>query len=562
MKEGSRPVVHTPSAYSYPLLLKQLLHTPILYGPDNEIVYRGQIRHTYKDFYERINRLASGLTSLGVQPGDTVAVLDWDSHRYLEAFFGIPMTGAILHTVNVRLSPEQILYTMNHAEDAVVLVHEDFLPVLESIAGQLETVRAYVLIKDNAESPLTSLPIYSEYEEMLEGAGSSFDFPDFDENAQATIFYTTGTTGRPKGVYFSHRQLVLHTLAVSIAAAGYTAPGRLQSGDVYMPITPMFHVHAWGFPYVATLLAAKQVYPGRYVPETILKLIQQEKVTFSHCVPTILHMLLNHPLAGEIDLTGWKVNTGGMALPRGLAKKALEMGVEVFHGYGMSETCPILTLANLKPHMIAWDMEAQLDFRTKTGFPIPLVDLKIVDERGNPVPRDGKSPGEIVVRTPWCTQGYLKNSGQSEELWKGGRLHTGDVANMDEEGYVQITDRLKDAIKTGGEWISSLELENLLSQHEAVSESAVIGVPHEKWGERPVALVVLKSDYDGKVSGRDLRTFLQQFVEQGTISKWAVPDRFELVNQIPKTSVGKIDKKEIREALSSGKTNGNAYSES
>jgi fatty-acyl-CoA synthase len=549
MKDGFRPIFRTPSAYSYPLLVKQLLHTPILYAPEKEIVYRGQVRVTYKEFYERINRLASGLSDLGVRPGDTVAVLDWDSHRYLECFFAVPMTGAILHTVNVRLSADQILYTMNHAEDSVVLVHEEFLPVLESIAGQLETVRSYILIKESNETPLTSLPISVEYEDMLETAHDSFDFPDFDENTQATTFYTTGTTGPPKGVCFSHRQLVLHTLAVSVAAAGFTAPGRLQSGDVYMPITPMFHVHAWGFPYVATLLGAKQVYPGRYVPETILKLIQQEKVTFSHCVPTILHMLLNAPMAREIDLRGWKVNTGGMALPRGLAKAALEMGVEVFHGYGMSETCPILTLANLKPQMMEWEIDRQLDFRTKTGFPIPLVDLKIVDESGNPVPRDGKSPGEIVVRTPWCTQGYFKNPEQSEELWKGGRLHTGDVANMDAEGYVQITDRLKDAIKTGGEWISSLELESLLSRHEAVSESAVIGIPHEKWGERPVALVVLKPDYDGKVSDKDLQSFMQQLVHEGLISKWAVPDRFELVREIPKTSVGKINKKAIREKL-------------
>jgi acyl-CoA synthetase (AMP-forming)/AMP-acid ligase II len=551
MKDGFRPIFHTPSAYSYPLLVKQLLHTPILYAPEKEIVYRGQVRHTYKEFYERINRLAAGLSDLGVGPGDTVAVLDWDSHRYLEFFFAVPMMGAILHTVNVRLSAEQILYTMNHAEDSVVLVHEDFMPVLESIAGQLETVRTYVLIKDSQESPSTSLPISAEYEEMLEAASDSFDFPDFDEDVQATTFYTTGTTGLPKGVYFSHRQLVLHTLAVSVAAAGFTAPGRLQSGDVYMPITPMFHVHAWGFPYVATLLGAKQVYPGRYVPGTILKLIRQEKVTFSHCVPTILHMLLNDPTAKEVDLKGWKVNTGGMALPRGLAKTILEKGIQVFHGYGMSETCPILTLANLKPHMMGWEIDRQLDFRTKTGFPIPLVDLKIVDQSGKPVPRDGKTPGEIVVRTPWCTQGYFKNPEQSEELWRGGRLHTGDVANMDAEGYVQITDRLKDAIKTGGEWISSLELESLLSRHEAVSESAVIGVPHEKWGERPVALVVLKPEYDGKVTQADLQAFMLKLVDEGLVSKWAIPDRFELVREIPKTSVGKINKKAIRERLSS-----------
>ncbi|MBI4962937.1 MAG: fatty acid--CoA ligase [Desulfomonile tiedjei] len=551
MIEGIRTIPRTPSAYSYPLLIKQLLHTPILYAPDQQIVYQDKARITYREFYDRIHRLAAGLSSLGIGPGDTVAVLDWDSHRYLECFFAVPMMGAILHTVNVRLSPEQILYTMNHAEDAAVLVHEDFVPMLEGIADQLKTVRTFVLLKDGKERPATSLRISAEYEEMLQSSRNTFDFPDFDENAQATTFYTTGTTGDPKGVYFSHRQLVLHTLAASVALAGFTAPGRFQSGDVYMPITPMFHVHAWGFPYVATMLGAKQVYPGRYVPETILRLIKNEKVTFSHCVPTILHMLINDPVAREVNFRGWKVNTGGMALPRGLATQLLEMGIDVFHGFGMSETCPLLTLANLKPHMMEWDIERQLDYRTKTGFPLPLVDMRIVDESGNPVPRDGKTPGEIVVRTPWCTQGYFKAPERSEELWEGGRLHSGDVAVMDPEGYVQITDRLKDAIKTGGEWISSLALESLLSRHEAVSESAVVGVPDEKWGERPVALVVLKPTYNDKITGEDLRSFLLQFVDQGTISKWAVPDDFQIVDQIPKTSVGKINKKMIREQMES-----------
>lgn len=549
MKQGLRSIFRTKSAYSYPLLIKQLLHTPILYAPDQEIVYQDRVRYTYREFYQRINRLASGLSKAGVGPGDTVAVLDWDSHRYLECFFAVPMMGAVLHTVNVRLSPDQILYTMNHAEDTVALVHEDFLPMLEGIAGRLNTVRQYILLKDGAPTPSAVLPIANEYEEMLRQSCDTFDFPDFDEGVQATTFYTTGTTGEPKGVYFSHRQLVLHTLAVSVAVAGLTAPGRFQSGDVYMPITPMFHVHAWGFPYVATLLAAKQVYPGRYVPETILELIERERVTFSHCVPTILHMLINHPKAKGVDLRGWKVNTGGMALPRGLAQTLVEMGIEVFHGYGMSETCPILTLANVKPNMMRWDMDRQLDYRTKTGFPIPLVDLKLLDEKGQPVPMDGVSTGEITVRSPWCTQGYFKNPERSEELWSGGRLHTGDVANIDEEGYVQITDRLKDAIKTGGEWVSSLELESVLSRHEAVSEAAVVGVPDEKWGERPAAFVVLRPECLGTVSGDDLRDFLLQLVGKGLLSKWAVPDSFELVEAIPKTSVGKIDKKLIRERM-------------
>jgi fatty-acyl-CoA synthase len=454
--------------------------------------------------------------------------------------------GAILHTVNVRLSPDQILFTMNHAEDTVVLVNDEFLPMLESIADRLTTVRSYVLIKDAADSPQTSLPLSGEYEELLAQAEPSFAFPDFDENTQATTFYTTGTTGDPKGVCFSHRQLVLHTLGVAVAVASLTAPGRLQSGDVYMPITPMFHVHAWGFPYVATLIGAKQVYPGRYMPEQILRLIDREKVTFSHCVPTVLHMIVEHPLAAEVDLRGWKVNTGGMALPRGLAKKVLDMGIEVYHGYGMSETCPILTLANLKPHMMDWDQEEQLDYRTKTGFPLPLVDLMIADPEGNPVPRDGKSVGEIVVRSPWCTQGYFKSPEKSDELWSGGRLHTGDIAHMDEQGYVQITDRLKDVIKTGGEWISSIELESLLSRHESVFEAAVVGVPDEKWGERPSALIVLVPEWQGKVTPEDLKAFLGQFVSQGLISKWAIPDTFTFVHDIPRTSVGKINKKVIR----------------
>ncbi len=549
MVQGIRKISSAPSAYSYPLLIKQLLLTPILYAPDQEIVYQDKVRLTYREFYKRIHRLASGLKSLGVKPGDTVAVLDWDSHRYLECFFAVPMMGAILHTVNVRLSPEQILYTMNHAEDDLVLVHSDFVPMIEDIADRLHTVRSYVLIQDAKQKSTTRLPIASEYEKLLLDADENYDFPDFDEDAQATTFYTTGTTGDPKGVYFSHRQLVLHTLSVAVATSGLTAPGRFQSGDVYMPITPMFHVHAWGFPYVATLLGAKQVYPGRFMPERILDLIKRENVTFSHCVATILHMLINHPMARQMDLSSWKVNTGGMALPRGLAKTALEMGIQLFHGYGMSETCPILTLANMKPYMMDWDVERQLDVRTKTGFPIPLVDLKITDQEGAFLPMDGCSQGEITVRTPWCTQGYFKNDDKSEELWKGGRLHTGDVADMDAEGYVQIKDRLKDAIKTGGEWISSLELESLLSRHEAVSESAVVGAPDEKWGERPVAFVILNPDSNDKVSEDDLRGFMMEFVNQSIISKWAVPDRFYIVEEIPKTSVGKLNKKMIRENL-------------
>ncbi len=552
MNRTTRMIAPTQSAYPYPLILKQLLHTPIRYAANQEIVYRDTRRHTYADLYARINRLASSLSDLGVKPGDMVAVMDWDSHRYLECFFAIPMMGAVMHTVNIRLSPEQILYTMNHAEDLVVITHEDFLPILEAIRPKLETVKEFIVIREGETEPSTSVPIAAEYEEMLAKASDSFDFPEFDENTQATTFYTTGTTGDPKGVFYSHRQLVLHTLGAAVGISSFSGPGRFQSADVYMPITPMFHVHAWGVPYVATMLGAKQVYPGRYEPAMLLKLLATEKVTFSHCVPTILHMLLTSPAALNVDLRGWKVIIGGSALPRGLAKAALDRGVEIFTGYGMSETCPILTLANLKPHMFDWDQERRLDVITMTGLPIPLVNVKVADvATGEAVPNDGKTPGEIVVRAPWLTQGYFKSPDKSEELWADGWLHTGDIANVDAEGYLKITDRLKDVIKTGGEWISSLQLESLVSQHPAVSEVAVVGVPDSKWGERPMALVVLKPDLAGKVSQDELKYFLQKFVAEGTISKWGIPDVIRIVDQIPKTSVGKIDKKVIkREAVS------------
>ncbi len=553
MKKEVRKIDKAPSAYPYPLSIKQLLHTPRVYAPDQEIVYRDRMRYTYRDLFSRINRLASALEALGVGPGDTVAVMDWDSHRYLECFFAIPMMGAVLHTVNIRLSPEQILFTMNHAEDTIVLVHEDFLPIVEAISGQLHMVKKYVVMREGAEKPSTSLPVAADYEEMLAQASDSYAFPELEEDTLATTFYTTGTTGDPKGVYYSHRQLVIHTLGTAVAVSSFKAPGRFQSDDVYMPITPMFHVHAWGFPFVATLLGAKHVYPGRYEPAMLLKLLQSEKVTFSHCVPTILHMILTSPAAKDVDLRGWKVVIGGSALPRGLAKAAMDRGIDIYTGYGMSETCPVLTLANLKPHMMEWDTERQLDIRTKTGMAIPLVDLKVVDVvSGESVPRDGRTPGEITVRAPWLTQGYFKEPQKSEELWSGGWLHTGDIAVMDENGYIQITDRLKDVIKTGGEWISSLYLESLISGHEGVSEVAVIGVPDEKWGERPTAMVVAKSEYAGKLTADDLRAFMEKFVADGSISKWAIPDNFILVDQIPKTSVGKIDKKVIKKGVVTG----------
>jgi len=528
------------------LLIKDLLQPPMLYAADEEIVYRDLKRHDYRTLGRRVAQLAHALNKLGVTEGDTVAVMDWDSHRYLECYFAIPMIGAILHTVNIRLSPEQLLYTINHAEDDVILVNSDFLPMLEGVKDKLETVKKIVLLQDSGDRPQTSLDLAGEYEELIGAEPAEYDFPDFDEDAVATTFYTTGTTGLPKGVYFSHRQLVLHTHGLMHSICARRSVISIDSGDVYMPLTPMFHVHAWGVPYFSTYLGAKQVYPGRYEPEVLLKLLLQEKVTFSHCVPTILHMLLSSPAVDKIDLSGWKLIIGGSALPKGLCREALKRGINLTTGYGMSETCPILTIADLKPHMQDWDLESQVDVRCRTGLPIPHVQLRIADPMNNPLPHDGASTGELVVRTPWLTQGYLKDPDKSEELWTDGWLHTGDVGYIDQEGYLKLTDRLKDVIKTGGEWISSLALEDIISQHQAVSEVAVVGVPDEKWGERPLALVVIKPDSKGTVSEQDLKDFVMGFVQDGTIPKYGVPDRIEQVEEIPKTSVGKLNKKEIR----------------
>jgi fatty-acyl-CoA synthase len=534
-------------AYAYPLILKKLLASPLVNSPEREIVYRDRSRYTYRTLNERIGRLANGLKRLGVAPGDVVAVMDFDSHRYLECFFAIPGMGAVLQTVNWRLSPEQVVYTLNHAEAKVLLCNSAFLPLLQAVRGKLGGVKRVVLIAEDGKRPETPIAMDAEYEDLLASADVFYPFPDLDENTRATTFYTTGTTGNPKGVYFTHRQLMLHTLSGGIALGAYHTLGRFRSNDVYMPLTPMFHVHAWGIPFIATLLGVKQVYPGMYEPAMILKLIQTEKVTFSHCVPTILQMILTSPAAQSVDLSGWKCIIGGSQLPRGLAKMARERGIEVNVGYGMSETCPVITLANPKEHMLGWGEERLLDVVIKTGKPIPLVELEVFDAADRPLPKDGKAAGEVVMRTPWLTAGYHKDPERSAELWRSGWLHSGDVGTIDTEGYLQITDRIKDVIKSGGEWISSLDLENLLSQHPAVLESAAIGVKDEKWGERPLCVVVLKAEFKDKVGAAELKQFMAAFAEQGKLPRYAVPERFHFVDALPKTSVGKLDKKVLRQ---------------
>ncbi len=451
-----RHVPSTPSAYNYQLLIKHLLRTPLTYAPDQEIVYRDRMRYTYTEFGRRVARLANALTGLGVGQGDTVAIMDWDSHRYLECFFAVPMMGAVLHTVNVRLSTEQLVYTINHAEDDIILINEEFLPLLAGVKDQLATVKKLVLISDSGVAPQTTLTFAAEYEAMLETRQDSYDFPDFEEDTMATTFYTTGTTGLPKGVYFSHRQLVLHTYGLIPTLCAIRSQATIGSDDTYMPMTPMFHVHAWGMPYLMTLLGARQVYPGRYEPEMLLRLIDTEKVTFSHCVPTIMNMLLGSPSIRQMDLKDLKIIIGGSAMSAGFVQ--VRHGARDQYFYRLWDVGDLPgTVHRQSETGYAWLRPRERDpDPVRTGLPISNAMINVIDEEGKPLPHDGMSTGEIVVRAPWLTQGYLKDTEKSEQLWENGWLHTGDIGFIDPDGYLQVTDRLKDVIKTGGEWVSSL----------------------------------------------------------------------------------------------------------
>ncbi len=505
-------------AYRYPLLIRQLL---LNIGQNRtEIVSAGH-RFTYADFHDRVTRLAALLRARGVEPGDTVAVMDWDSHRYLECYFAVPMMGAVLQTVNVRLTPATIGFTLRQTEAKVILCHGDFAPIVDQLRDTLPALREVVRLCDTAEP--------DTYEALIAATPADFPFEDFDEDAIATTFHTTGTTGDPKQVFFSHRQLVLHTLVVATTFANQPDHQGFRRSDVYMPLTPMFHVHAWGMPYVVTMLGLKQVYLGRYDPATILRLKAAEGVTFSHCVPTILRMVLDAAAPAKTSLAPWKLVIGGSALSPDLLDEAAQHGVDVFAGYGMSETGPIVTVARTAP-----DQPAAIGARA--GLPVPLVEVRT----------DPPGRGELLVRAPWLTQGYGTQDA-SDTLWEGGWLHTQDIAEIDADGGVRIVDRIKDVIKTGGEWVSSIEIETILTSHPAIVEAAVVAKPCPKWGERPVAFVVAATDATTAPSAEDLRALIASEAAAGRISRYAIPEDIRFAPALPRTSVGKIDKKALRD---------------
>jgi fatty-acyl-CoA synthase len=498
-------------AYVFPLLIRHLLAN--VADQTDAVIISGDLRLTYRDFLRRVGQLASMLAAKGVRQGDVVAVMDWDSHRYLECYFAIPMMGAVLQTVNVRLSPAQIAFTLNQSGASCLLYHADFAP----LCAGLPAFPAAIPMASDAPD---------DYEIQIAAAASDYPFVDFDENAIATTFHTTGTTGDPKQVFFTHRQLVLHTLALAATLASQPDGQGMRRADVYMPMTPMFHVHAWGMPYVATMLGVKQVYPGRYDPARLLALKRREGVTLSHCVPTILRMLLDANDTGEGSLAPWTVVIGGAALPETLAREAGAAGIATVVGYGMSETGPVVALAR--------DNAGQAGALCRAGFPLPLVQTRTDVDNG----------GELMLRAPWLTQGHATQAA-SDTLWAGGWMHTGDVAQADADGALRIVDRIKDVIKTGGEWVSSVALENLLEAQSGIVEAAVIGVPDARWGERPAAFVVAGAGFDPARAC----AALQDHVAAGRLSRYAIPERIIVVESLPRTSVGKIDKKALRTLL-------------
>ncbi len=492
-----------------------------------------------------MNSLAAALSSMGVKRGDRIATLDWNTHWHYEAYFAIPMMGAVLHPVNVRLAPSEIEYVMNHAEDRVAIVHSDFLKLLEIVAPRVKSLEHVIVVDaDSAPERLGNARVYL-YEDLVRSHRESYEWPEISENEVAGIGYTSGTTGLPKGAFFTHRQIVIHAMSVALFTSASPLIG-LNASSTLLHIVPMFHVFSWGLPYVATLLGAKQVYPNRLIPSVLLELIASERVTHTAGVPTILYMLLTDPSSPKYDLKGLRFINGGSAIPEGLAELARKRGIEVIVGYGLTETAPVLTIASPPPGLLKSPELGKLLLRT--GWPVPLVEIRVVDPEGKPVPRDGRTMGEIVVRAPWLTPEYYRDPAKTEELWKGGWLHTGDIAVWFEDGSVLIMDRDKDVVKSGGEWISSVRLEDAISTHPGVSQVAVIAVRSEKWGERPAALIVPKPEWKGKITLEEVRRHLEDnYVAKGLIPRWWLPDIVIEVESLPLTSVGKIAKRVLRE---------------
>ncbi|OGK76948.1 MAG: fatty-acid--CoA ligase [Candidatus Rokubacteria bacterium GWF2_70_14] len=527
----------------YPLTLTQFFERTRRVYPKKVLGTRvpgvGLEKLTYAAWADRTARLAAALARLGVKKGDRVGTLAWNSHRHLEVYFAAPMMGAVLHTVNLRLAPQDITYIVNHAEDQVLIADASLWPILEPIRKDLKTVRHIIMMKN---APGEELPPGSlDYEALLREAAPVTDWPRLDENDAAGMCYTSGTTGHPKGVVYSHRAVYLHSFVSSMADTF-----GVSERDVILHIVPMFHANAWCVPFAGVLNGATQFFGGpNPQPRDIIEMIHNERVTFVGAVPTVwiaIHAILEKEPQWDISSVRC-IPIGGSAAPRSLLEIFdKKYGANMLHAWGMTEMTPLGTTCRLKSYMEALPDEERYAIKAKQGFAVAGVDLRIVDEAGREQPWDGKSVGEIQVRGPWIASGYYNNPAGAAQLTADGWFRTGDVAAIDSEGYVQITDRTKDLIKSGGEWISSVDLETTIMGHPKVLEAAVIAVPHERWQERPLACVVPKPEYKDSLTAQEILDYLAP-----RVAKWWLPDEVTFIEAVPKTSVGKFDKKVLRE---------------
>jgi len=525
---------------NYPLTLTHFFERSRRLWPQKRLATRvpGQplFRYTYADFAERTLRLAGVLAELGVKKGDRVATLAWNSHRHLELYWAAPCSGAVLHTLNLRLAPQDLAFIINHAADSVIFADASLWPILEGIRDRIPSVRAIVIMGDAPEPRVpAALP---EYEALLAAASPLRRWPTLDETDAAGMCYTSGTTGNPKGVVYTHRAMFLHCLAQAM-----TDSFGISEDDTLLHIVPMFHANSWCLPFTAVMVGSTQIFAGpNPQPRDICELVQREKVTFTGAVPTVWIAVKE-----LCEKEGWDISSlrtiaiGGSAAPKAMQLAyRRQFGVTMSHAWGMTEMTPLGTIARLKTYMKHWPEDAQYEVRARVGYPSVGVDARIVDEAGGELPWDGASMGELQVRGPWVVSAYYDNPESAERFTADGWFRTGDVATIDAEGYVQITDRTKDLIKSGGEWISSVDVENLIMSHPKVLEAAVIAVPHPKWVERPLACVVPKPGQT--LEPGEIVDFLRP-----RLAKWALPDEVLIIDAVPKTSVGKFDKKVLRE---------------
>ncbi len=527
-----------------PLLISSLIEHANACHPDAEIVSRtveGPVhRCTYRDIRRRAKQVANALTALGTSPGDRIATLAWNGYRHMELYFGVSGMGAVLHTINPRLFPEQIEYIVNHADDRYLFFDLTFAPLVAKLAPALSRVKGFVAMTDRAHMPALELPNLLCYEELVGAQSDDYAWPEFDENTASSLCYTSGTTGNPKGVLYSHRSTVLHSWAVCMADGL-----GLSMHDTALLVVPMFHVNAWGTPYAGAMCGARLVMPGPGLDgKSVYELLREEKATVALGVPTVWLMLFGHVEATKLDpkrdLVLRRVVVGGAAASRAMCEKFERVfGAFVVHAWGMTEMSPLGTVCNLVPKHAGASMEQRLDVQRNQGRPVYGVDLKITDDEGRRLPHDGVAYGHLQVRGPWITNGYFREEGR-DVLDAEGFFDTGDIATIDPDCYMHITDRSKDVIKSGGEWISSIELENAAMGHPAIAEAAVIGVAHPKWQERPLLVVVRKAGQD--VTRDELLRFLE-----GKVARWWLPDDVAFTAELPHTATGKLQKMKLRE---------------